>query len=113
MKRMNFRFGHLPKMRRLGRFLPTKKEKDQETGDDRQDAADEDQPVWHVWLRSRPYSTLNQHVGLVCDRCHLAGGSTGVEGAEDQAGEFYAGVNDREDARGVGDGLARGGGWPR
>jgi hypothetical protein len=83
-------------MRRLWRFSPPNQEKDQDTDDDHQDAADEDQPVWHASphfkkagdtvrrgsnmnryvtgaFRSllRPYSTLNQHIGLVCDRSHL------------------------------------------
>jgi len=35
-------------MRWLGRFLPPKQKKDQDTDDDHQDAADEDQPVWHT-----------------------------------------------------------------
>ena len=34
-------------VRRLGRFLPAKQEEDQDTGDDHQNAADENESVWH------------------------------------------------------------------
>ena len=37
----------ITEMRGLGRLLAPKQEKDQDTDDDRQDAADEDQPVRH------------------------------------------------------------------